>query len=58
VVKDSNDTESPTENPFEGVGIIEPTKIKILALGDEYHTKSTIVELSSESDMFFHFTNT
>eukprot|EP00760_Papus_ankaliazontas_P025419 PhM_4_TR2702/c0_g1_i1/m.34113 len=39
------------------VGTMEGIKVKVLSLGDDPHTiESLRVELSSESDLFFHFT--
>ena len=42
----------------ELVGSTEAIKVKILMLGDEFALQQIRVELSSENDLFFHFTHT
>jgi hypothetical protein len=42
----------------ELVGSMEAIKVKILTLGDEFALQQVRVELSSENDLFFHFTHT
>lgn len=41
----------------ELVGSMEGIKVKILTLGDEFALQQIRVELSSENDLFFHFTH-
>eukprot|EP00759_Apiculatamorpha_spiralis_P050149 PhF_6_TR4505/c2_g2_i3/m.6263 len=38
------------------VGTVEGVKVKVLALGEEPRLEALRVELSSESDLFFHYT--
>ena len=46
-----------TDGPQQ-VGTLEPIKVKVLALGDERRPSSVRIELSSEADLFFHYTTT
>jgi len=39
------------------VGTLEAIKVKILILGDESNAENIKVELTSENDMFFHYTH-
>jgi hypothetical protein len=39
------------------VGTLEAIKVKILSLGDDQNPEQIRVELSSENDMFFHYTH-
>ena len=39
------------------VGTLEAIKVKILVLGDDQNPEQIRVELSSENDMFFHYTH-
>ncbi len=39
------------------VGTLEAIKVKILILGDEGNAENVKVELTSENDMFFHYTH-
>ena len=41
----------------ELVGSMEGIKVKILTMGDEFALQQIRVELSSENDLFFHFTH-
>jgi hypothetical protein len=62
------DREVPFEMRAEGAGVaggagrelvgsMEGIKVKILTLGDEFALQQVRVELSSENDLFFHFTH-
>jgi hypothetical protein len=61
------DREVPLEMRAEGgggpgerrelVGSMESIKVKILTLGDEHTLHQIRVELTSENDLFFHFTH-
>ncbi|CAN0531123.1 unnamed protein product, partial [Ectocarpus sp. 12 AP-2014] len=39
------------------VGTLEAIKVKVLVLGDDAAPQSVRVELSSEADLFFHYTH-
>jgi len=45
------------DSPQE-VGTLEAVKVKILLLGDESHPNATRVEITSENDLFFHYSHT
>jgi len=38
------------------LGTVEGVKVKVLALGEDPHVEALRVELSSEADLFFHYT--
>lgn len=46
----------PADSPNHDVGALEGIKVKILTQGEENSITSLRVELSSESDLFFHYT--
>lgn len=46
-----------SETGPQEVGTLESIKCKILALGDDHHPHHCKIELSTESDLFFHYTH-
>jgi hypothetical protein len=47
-----------TDDGPQDVGTLEAVKVKILVQGDGAEVESLRVELTSESDLFFHYTHT
>jgi|UniRef100_A0A7S4GG13 hypothetical protein len=47
-------TQESSQKPHD-VGTLEAVKVKVLCLGEENSILSLRIELSSESDLFFHF---
>ncbi|WBY60736.1 SAS6-like protein [Plasmodium yoelii yoelii] len=47
---------SESENVPKEIGNLENITVKLLVLGEELNAQSIKIELTSESDLFFHFT--
>ncbi|KAL0481774.1 hypothetical protein AKO1_012437 [Acrasis kona] len=50
-------TNDSNNNSVQDVGALEAVKVKVLVLGDDTQLYDCRVELSSEADLFFHFTH-